>query len=344
MFASTTLFIILIASLFVFVLGCVLWFWLPADRQKTLMVIDAFIFSVWLLIFLLLTSIFEKTTNGFGPWLFGGLFVALSAAVIGVARVLHTEMNQHEGTARLAVSLRHEKDLLQELNQQKTEFLSLASHQLRTPLSIIKGYTELLSDGSYGPVTPKIKKILRNVDITNERLIHLVDEFLSSTRMEQSDPQYTFAHGSVTNIVSGIVAELKGRAAEKKIKLVWKKEMVPTTAIDSEKIRHIIYNLIDNAIKYSDHGTVVVSSKISRGEILVTVKDQGLGFTKEDSEHFFEKFYRSENARKARAQGTGLGLYVCRKFAEGHNGTVGAESPGQGKGSTFWLSLPIINH
>lgn len=344
MFASATLFVILIASLFVFVLGCVLWFWLPEDREKTLMVVDAFIFSVWLLIFLLLTSIFEKTSQGFGPWLFGGLFLGLSMAVIGVARVVHTEMNLHEGTTRLAVSLKHEKESLEELNRQKTEFLSLASHQLRTPLSIIKGYVELLTDGTYGQVTPKMKRVLKNMDITNERLIHLVDEFLSSTRMEQGDPQYTLVRGSVSDIVAGVVAELKERAAEKKIKLVWKKNTVPTTRFDGEKIRHIIYNLVDNAIKYSDRGTVIVSNKITQGQILVTVKDQGLGFSKGDSEHFFEKFYRSENARQSRAQGTGLGLYVCRKFAEGHNGTVGAESPGRGKGSTFWLSLPIINH
>lgn len=345
MFASATLFVILIASLFVFVLGCVLWFWLPEDRQKTLMVVDAFIFSVWLLIFLLLTSVFEKNTQGFAPWLFGGLFVGLTAAVIGVARVLHAEMIRHEGTSRLADSLKHDKKLLEELDLKKTEFLSLASHQLRTPLSIIKGYVELLSDGSYGKVSPKIKKVLRNVDITNERLIHLVDEFLCSTRMDQQgEPVYNMKRGSIQEIIAGVVAELKERAEERKIKLAWRPSRLPTTKFDAEKIRHVIYNLLDNAIKYSDRGTVCVNTKITRGQILVEVTDQGIGFTPGESEHFFEKYYRSAKARDSRANGTGLGLYVCQRFAEGHNGTVGATSRGPGKGSTFWLSLPIQNH
>lgn len=344
MFASATLFVILIASLFVFVLGCVLWFWLPEDRQKTLMVVDAFIFSVWLLIFLLLTSVFEKNTQGFAPWLFGGLFLALTAAVIGVARVVHAEMTKHEGTLRMANSLRHDKELLQELNQQKTEFLSLASHQLRTPLSIIKGYTELLSEGTYGKIPAKMKPILRNIDITNERLIHLVDEFLCSTRMEHGEPTYTMKCGSLNDVIKVVVRELKERSEEKKLKLIWKPTQIPTTSFDQEKIRHVIYNLVDNAIKYSDQGVIRVSTRITRGQILFEVTDQGIGFTDGDSEHFFEKFYRSENARKSRANGTGLGLYVCRRFAEGHNGEVGASSPGPGKGSTFWLSLPIKNH
>ncbi len=344
MFASATLFVILIASLFVFVLGCVLWFWLPEDRQKTLMVVDAFIFSVWLLIFLLLTSVFEKNSAGFGPWLFGGLFLALTAAVIGVARVVHAEMVKHEGVLRLATSLKHDKEVLQILDQQKTEFLSLASHQLRTPLSILKGYIELIGDGSYGKVNPKIKKVLKNMDISNERLIHLVDEFLCSTRMDQGEPTYTLKRGSISEVIAGVVAELRERAEEKKLKLVWRRSDIPTTRFDAEKIRHVIYNLVDNAIKYSDRGTVRVSTKITRGQILVEVTDQGIGFNPTETEHFFEKFYRGRNARESRANGTGLGLYVCRRFAEGHNGTVGATSPGEGKGSTFWLSLPIKNH
>lgn len=344
MFAFTTLFIILIASLFVFVLGCVLWFWLPADRQKTLMVVDAFIFSVWLLIFLLLTSVFEQNTHSVAPWLFIGLFCGLTAAVIGVARVLHAEMTKFEGTSRLADSLKQDKKLLEELDLKKTEFLSLASHQLRTPLSIIKGYVELLSDGSYGKVSPKIKKVLRNVDITNERLIHLVDEFLCSTRMDQGDPVYTMKRGVVGEIITSVVTELRERAAQKKIDLKWRPTKLPTTQLDFEKIRHVIYNFIDNAIKYSDHGTIRVSAKIVRGQILVEIVDQGIGFTPSEAEHFFEKFYRSENARQSRASGTGLGLYVCQRFVQGHGGQVGASSRGPGKGSTFWLSLPIQNH
>lgn len=344
MIASTTLFIIIIASLFVFVLGCVLWFWLPEDREKTLMVIDSFIFSVWLLIFLLLTSLFQSSNYHLLHWLFAGLFISLTAAVVGVARIVHVEMNQHEGTVRLVGSLKHEKALLEELNKQKTEFLSLASHQLRTPLSIIKGYTELLTDGTYGTISPKQRKVLRNVDITNERLIHLVDEFLSSTHLEFGEPQYTMSKGSVSDCLQGVVTDLKSRADSKKLKLVWKKTKLPTTLMDADKIRHIIYNFVDNAIKYSDKGTVRVTSKIAQGRILVEVTDQGMGFSPEDAAHFFEKFYRSEVARQTQNTGTGLGLYVCRKFAEGHGGAVGAKSPGPGKGSTFWLSLPIQNH
>ncbi len=337
--------ITIIASVWVFVLGCALWFWLPKDRSKTLVVVDAFIVSVWILLLLLgLSAINSIRTQSFIPLLMTGLVFGLTSAVIGILRVIHLEMRQHESTSELARALKHDKEILQELDNQKNEFLSIASHQLRTPLSIIKGYVELLGDGTYGKMPKEAKKILENIDCTNERLIHSVDEFLSITRIDQGHSQYTFTTTQLNDIIAGVLVELRIRAAIKKIKIVWKPDTLPTTWLDAEKIRHVIYNLVDNAIKYSPAGTIKIKAYLENGKIKIDVVDPGVGFTAKEAEGFFQKFYRADRARHSETSGTGLGLYVCRKFAEGHDGSVEGFSRGPGQGSTFSLRLPIRHH
>jgi len=337
--------ITIIASVWVFVLGCALWFWLPKDRAKTLIVVDAFIVSVWILLLLLgLSAINAVHTQSFVPLLMTGLVLGLTSAVIGILRIIHKEMKQHEGTAELARALKHDKEVLQELDNQKNEFLSIASHQLRTPLSIIKGYVELLGDGTYGKMPKEAKKILENIDCTNERLIHSVDEFLSITRIDQGHARYTFTTTQLNDIIAGVLVELRTRASIKKIKIVWKPEALPTTWLDAEKIRHVIYNLVDNAIKYTPSGTIIIKAKVDQGKLRVDVQDPGVGFTAKEAEGFFQKFYRADRARHSEANGTGLGLYVCRKFAEGHDGSMECFSRGSGQGSTFSLLLPIRHH
>lgn len=268
-------------------------------------------------------------------------FVGIFIFSILLIRSVRKEIHRREEMTLMASSLEKANIRLQELDRQKTEFLSIASHQLRTPLSILKGYIELIKDGGYGRVTKETKEILNNMDESNEHLIKLVDEFLNISRIEQGRTKYSFADFDFSHMVDAAVEELKLKAVGKDLEIEWKPVAPISIMADEEKIRHVVYNFIDNAIKYSDAGTIKIKmDKDGLGWNLL-VQDNGFGFNKTDEVNFFQKFYRGENVKGTNVNGTGLGLFVCRKFIEGHGGRVWAHSPGLGKGSEFGFWIPF---
>lgn len=251
------------------------------------------------------------------------------------------EVEQKEQMTKLADSLQRANVRLKQLDKQKTEFLSIASHQLRTPLSIIKGYIELIQDGAYGKITPEAFGVLKNMDESNERLVKLVDEFLNISRIEQGRTKFVFKEQDISALITPIVDELRQKANEKNLVVAWEKPTAVIKAvIDEEKIHHVIYNYVDNAIKYTPDGKVVIRVREENNGVTVTVEDTGLGFTDEDTPNFFNKFYRGKNVRGTNVNGTGLGIYVCKQFIEGHLGHVWAKSAGLGKGSEFGFWVP----
>ncbi|PIZ96845.1 MAG: hypothetical protein COX80_00395 [Candidatus Magasanikbacteria bacterium CG_4_10_14_0_2_um_filter_33_14] len=255
------------------------------------------------------------------------------------------EIKQKEELASLAHNLEKANLRLQELDQQKTEFLSIASHQLRTPLTIIRGYIELIGDGAYGKVHKPLKEVLKNMDESNDRLMTLVEEFLDITRIEQGRTKFTFEDKNMNELISSVVKELsmKPEFAVKKLKIVWKPDKEITNIyMDEEKVRHVVFNFLDNAIKYSDKGTITISVETEDGGYTVRVKDHGFGFNKEDEVNFFQKFYRGKNVEGTNVNGTGLGIYVCKRFIEKHGGHVWAHSPGLGQGSEFGFWIPGV--
>src|SRR3989338_538467 len=268
--------------------------------------------------------------------------ILVSILCVSLVHSVTKEIKQREEVAHLAQSLEKANLRLQEIDKQKTEFLSIASHQLRTPLSIIKGYIELIEDGAYGKPTRKMDHVLHDMDSSNEHLVKLVDEFLDITRIEQGRTKYTFEPRDMVALINGVVKELTEKSEEKKMHIKWTPPkdtcIIP---MDEEKIRHVVFNFVDNAIKYSEKGTVRVELAEEEKGITVRVKDRGLGFGSEDQANFFQKFYRGENVKGTNVTGTGLGIYVCRKFIEGHNGKVWAKSKGLGKGSEFGFWVPL---
>lgn len=268
---------------------------------------------------------------------------AIILAIVGVALIksVRVEIKRREEVTGLVHSLEKANLRLQELDRQKTEFLSIASHQLRTPLSILKGYIELIKDGGYGKITKQIKEILNNMDESNEHLIKLVDEFLNISRIEQGRTKYTFTVFDLSHMVDSLVEELKMKIQDKKIRLLWSNNNPINITADEEKVRHVVYNFLDNAIKYSEEGNIKIVVEKEADGWAVMVDDEGLGFNKNDEVNFFQKFYRGENVKGTNVNGTGLGLYVCRKFIEAHGGKVWAHSPGLGKGCQFGFWLPF---
>ena len=232
---------------------------------------------------------------------------------------------------------------LERLDRAKTEFLSIASHQLRTPLTAIKGYISMILEKSYGKVPEKIRKPLGNVFTSNERLVKLVNDLLSVTRIESGRMEIKFEKGSLEDVISSVVDELKIKAKERNLYLKWEKPKIPLPkiSIDKDKIRQVILNLIDNAIKYTEKGGVTIETRRMNSELRIKVSDTGVGMEKGEIDILFEVMTRGRAGMRLWTEGTGLGLYIARKFVEMHQGKVWAESPGKDKGSTFYIELPV---
>jgi signal transduction histidine kinase len=294
--------------------------------------------------FLTIILIFEGFLSDTIVGMMFKFFFAGLIALLGIYLVksVRKEIEQKDEMAQLAESLERANIQLQELDKQKTEFLSIASHQLRTPLSILKGYIELIIDGAYGKIDKKTVKVLQDMDLNNEHLIKLVDEFLNISRIEQGRAKYNFSLVDVVSITENIVKDFKIKAKEKKIKITWDKpKNIPQVDCDQEKIHHVVFNFVDNALKYSEEGEIKVLLTLEEKGISVRVQDNGIGFNKTDEVNFYQKFYRGDNVKGSNVTGTGLGLFVCRKFIEAHNGRVWARSPGLGKGSEFGFWIPL---
>ncbi len=236
---------------------------------------------------------------------------------------------------------------LKRLGQMKSEFVSIVSHQLRTPLTAAKGYLSLLLDGTYGNLDAKPREILEKVFISNERLIRLINDLLNVSLMDYNKLGFKFERFSFENMVSGIVDELKIEAFHKNLFLAWEKPAKPLPQIwgDPEKLYQAILNIIDNAIKYTKQGGVTVKiEEMERGEmkkLLLTISDTGEGIESDRLESIFEGFDRGERMSKLHIEGKGLGLNFSKKIVLAHHGKIWAESEGPGEGSTFFIELPV---
>jgi signal transduction histidine kinase len=247
-------------------------------------------------------------------------------------------LKEQETTERL----RQAYEELKRLDIAKSEFISIASHQLRTPLSAIKGYLSMILEGSYGKLPEKVKKPMENVFVSNERLIKLVNDILSVSKIEAGEMEMNWKREDLREIIKEVISELSIKAKEKNLYLNFEEpKEFPKILLDREKIRQVILNLVDNAIRYTQKGGVTVKLQIANGKLQIVVSDTGEGLTKEEKEKLFERFSRGTAGTKFWTEGAGLGLYIARKFMEMHNGKIWAESEGRGKGSTFYVELPM---
>lgn len=242
---------------------------------------------------------------------------------------------------KAVAELEKKNEQLKELDRAKDEFISMASHQLRTPLTAIKGYLSMLLEGDAGEVK------LSQYDFVNEafqganRMVGLINDLLNVSRMETGrfflDPKET----NMENIVREEVGQLKKQAKEKGLKLeIDIKGKIPKAYVDEIKIRQVVMNFADNAIYYTNTGSVVVSLENDKKSIIYKVKDTGIGVPKLQQKNLFSKFFRADNARHVRPDGTGLGIYLAKKVIDDHGGKM-IFSSSEGKGSTFGFEIPI---
>jgi signal transduction histidine kinase len=232
---------------------------------------------------------------------------------------------------------------LKSLDQLKTEFVSLASHQLRSPLTAIKGYASMLADGDYGDMSKEAKDAVDRIFQSSKSLTIIVEDLLNVTKIESGGMKYEMTSFNLSKIVEDEVKDLSIAAENKGLKLNLIQDENQSCIVngDKEKIRQIIINFIDNSIKYTKEGNIDISIVNKDDKILFSVKDTGIGMTPEIKSTLFHKFTRGDGARM-NTSGSGLGLYLAKEIALAHKGRVWVESDGLDKGSIFYLELDAV--
>lgn len=239
--------------------------------------------------------------------------------------------------------LRASNAQLQRLDEAKDEFISMASHQLRTPLTSIKGYLSMLIEGDMGTVSKEQKQVLSEAFMSSERMVRLISDFLNVSRLQTGKFVIEKRPVDLAQLVQHEINSLKPNAAAREQKFVYKTpKNIPIMELDESKIQQVVMNFADNAIYYSkDAGTITVTLKKTKdGFVEFTVKDQGIGVPEKERAQLFNKFFRATNARRARPDGTGVGLFLAKKVIDEHKGQIIFESK-EGKGSTFGFRLPL---
>lgn len=277
----------------------------------------------------------------------GGLLIAFLGAGWLLVKSVINEIKQREELQQAYIKLK-------ELDEAKSEFVSIASHQLRTPLTAIKGYISMILEGSYGQLQETQEKPMQGVYQSNERLIRLVNDLLNISRIESGKMEMKWMERNIIELIESVVEEIKIKAQEKKLKLLFEKpeKPLPQVNLDEEKIRNVLLNILDNAIRYTKKGKVTVGAYAKKaspenkgdggnGSVVIEVKDTGDGMTKEELSHLFESFSRGTAGTRMWTEGAGLGLYIAKQFMNLHKGRIWAESEGRGEGSTFFVELPV---
>jgi signal transduction histidine kinase len=271
------------------------------------------------------------------------LFAALGYMLV---KSIKKEVEQKRLAQKLANELAGANARLERLDKMKSEFVSIASHQLRSPLTSVRGYISMILEGSYGEINAKAKEVLTHVSEASRHMALSIEDYLNVSRIEAGNMKYDITDVDITKLTEELVAEMQPVGAKKGIPIVFKPEFSGQLMVklDIGKARQIIQNLIDNALKYTkDKGEVIITLRKDEAtkKVCVDVKDQGIGIDSEEAKHLFEKFERAKNANQINTTGTGLGLYIARTMARAMSGDIGVSSAGEGKGSTFTVSFPM---
>lgn len=301
-------------------------------------------FGIWLLFLfelLLSESVLEQLANG------ASLAVSIFLGVF-IIQSVKKEVSTRENLQKTLVKLEEANQRLMMLDEQKTEFVSVASHQLRAPVAAIRGYTSLVLEGSFGKILPSVREALEKVENSGKAMADMIEDFLNISRIERGSMQYSMTDFDFSKIVIRVAENMRPSAVRKNLEfsvsIAPSKEGYMVHG-DSGKLQQVVSNLVDNAIKYTAEGSVTLdlAHRADERRIHLTIQDSGIGITKEDQWQLFSKFQRGDNANTANVHGTGLGLYVAKEMVQQHNGLIWVESDGASQGTTFHVELNSLN-
>jgi signal transduction histidine kinase len=259
---------------------------------------------------------------------------------------VNNTLKQKQEIEKLAGDLQQANSRLRELDKMKSEFVSIASHQLRSPLTSIRGYTSMVLEGTYGKLPPKAVPILENISESARFMALSIEDYLNVSRIEAGNMKYELSDFNLKQLSEKLVDELRPTALKRGLVLLFRSDLdgAATVHADIGKTRQVLSNLIDNAIKYTPRGsiTVIVHDSADKKSIQVSVVDTGVGMSEDTRGSIFQKFVRAQNANSINVTGTGLGLYIAHKMIVDMGGTLTAHSDGEGTGSTFRVSFPRV--
>ena len=295
----------------------------------------------------LIASEFTFVTTLSGQILVGITLLIMSVVGTILIKSVKKEIKLREQVEGLVVDLGKANERLKILDKMKSEFVSIASHQLRSPLTSIRGYASMLVEGTYGKLPEKAVDALKNISDSARFMAQSVEDYLNVSRIEAGNMKYELSDFNLKEQAEKIVDEMRQVVMKAGLVLLFRSENTGNMIVHADigKTRQVINNIIDNAMKYTPHGTITVIAHddIKQKKAIITIHDTGIGMDEDTLNGVFNKFVRAKNANSVNTSGTGLGLYVAKIMVEKMGGTVWAESEGQGKGSTFHIEFPLLN-
>jgi len=242
-------------------------------------------------------------------------------------------------TERANLKLKRANRKLVHLDKLKDEFVFIATHELKNPVTAMRGYLSMVEGGVYGSTPPKLKKVLEQLNASNQQLVQLVNDLLQIARAEAKTIKIKTQPTDLSQSVTETLESLKPLADQKKLALVHDSTINIKVMADDSRLKEILNNLVSNAIKYSNRGTITVSHRLEDSTVTTQVSDRGVGISEADQKRLFTRFFRSEEKTVRDIPGTGLGLFIVKQIVEKMGGKIWFESQ-LGKGSTFSFSLP----
>jgi PAS domain S-box-containing protein len=253
------------------------------------------------------------------------------------ARVL-SDREEYLGIMKIFYDVTREKTL----DKLKSEFISIAAHQLRTPLSAIKWVMKMVLDEDVGKLNKEQTELMEKGYKSNERIIRLVNDLLNVSRIEEGRFGYTFEKQDFNKAIGAVIEWSESSIAKGKIKFkVNKPKKLPPVVYDKEKMNLVLQNLLDNAIKYTpEYGTIEINIEVAGKFLRVAVKDNGVGIPEKDKQKLFSKFFRAANVVRLQTEGSGLGLFIVKNIIEKHGGTISVDSK-EGEGTEVSFKIPL---
>lgn len=283
-----------------------------------------FFISVVLLIELVLSKSYIEML------LRGTFFITTTIAGYLLIRSVYREVEQREE--------------IQKLSDEKSEFMTFASHEIRNPITAMRGYASLISDGTTGTIPPTTKDAAEKILVTGNEVLALISQFLNKSKLELGQIAYAHEPFDMAVAVSAVADGYEPHARQKGIQLIKKIDEAHhfTVKGDESKLKEVVGNVIDNSLKYTRQGSITVAVEQHDTAIRVVISDTGVGIPAETLPHLFKKFSRAD-AQKVNLLGTGVGLYLAKTFIEGQGARIWAESDGKDKGSRFIIEFPAAS-
>lgn len=232
---------------------------------------------------------------------------------------------------------------LHDLDKLKDDFVSIASHELRTPMTAVRSYVWMALNRSDMPLTDKLKRYLQRTLVSTERLINLVNDMLNVSRIESGRIEILPQAFDLQNLMGEVIVEIDAKAKEKNLQIVSAGAALPKVFADPNKVHQILLNLLGNSLKFTpEHGSINISYASDGNFVEISIKDSGVGISESDLQRLFKKFSRLDNSYIAASStgGTGLGLFICKSLVELMKGKIWASSEGENKGAKFIFTLP----